>query len=161
MAGVDRRRAMFRVGAAAAERFRPDWANQYVCPVCLVPFGETAVEGPVVELPEEHVPPESLGGRSICLTCRSCNSTAGSTIDKQMLEWHRLLTFGTPHTIGALPVTTLVDGVEQRGTVLDDGDMVIIRDVGKRNHPDTPSEMTAAIEHAPLGRRGPSYAMAK
>jgi hypothetical protein len=31
----------------------------------------------------EHVPPDSVGGRPLILTCQRCNGTAGTTVD-----WH-------------------------------------------------------------------------
>jgi hypothetical protein len=42
----------------------------------------------------EHVPPESMGGRGIALTCRECNSFAGHTVDAAAHNRERLLTLG-------------------------------------------------------------------
>lgn len=51
------------------------------CPLCFTPFtrAETS-SGRTVTL--EHVPPKALGGKVICLTCRSCNAGAGSKVDQ-------------------------------------------------------------------------------
>lgn len=73
-----RRIELFRIGAGAVARiFGVDGC--YVCPICSRAFGEVAAESG--ELTLEHVPPRSVGGRGIALTCRDCNSTAGHTAE--------------------------------------------------------------------------------
>ena len=50
------------------------------CPICLTTFSRDAVKsGNGVSI--EHVPPKSSGGVERCLTCFSCNDSAGRTID--------------------------------------------------------------------------------
>jgi len=51
-------------------------AEAYICPLCLQLYavGNT-------ELTLEHVPPESVGGKPILITCKACNSNRGSDID--------------------------------------------------------------------------------
>lgn len=51
-------------------------ADAYICPLCLHTYaiGNT-------ELTLEHVPPESVGGKPILVTCKACNSNYGSDID--------------------------------------------------------------------------------
>ena len=51
------------------------------CPICLAAFSRDAVKsGNSVSI--EHVPPKSVGGVECCLTCSSCNDSAGRTIDQ-------------------------------------------------------------------------------
>ena len=51
----------------------------YPCPVCLTPFtGDALADG---RLSSEHVPPESVGGRELVLTCKRCNNSAGAKLD--------------------------------------------------------------------------------
>ena len=51
------------------------------CPLCFAPFtGAEASSGRTVTL--EHVPPKALGGRALCLTCRSCNARVGREVDQ-------------------------------------------------------------------------------
>ncbi|MDE0000259.1 MAG: hypothetical protein OXQ89_21150 [Rhodospirillaceae bacterium] len=51
------------------------------CPLCFTPFTKAeASSGRTVTL--EHVPPKALGGKALCLTCRSCNASAGRGIDQ-------------------------------------------------------------------------------
>jgi hypothetical protein len=54
----------------------------YVCPLCLHAFGEEALTGRW--LTREHVPPRSVGGHRLALTCRRCNSGSGHEIDSHM-----------------------------------------------------------------------------
>lgn len=51
------------------------------CPICLAPFTEPGVRtGDGATL--EHAPPKAVGGREVCLTCRSCNALASATSDQ-------------------------------------------------------------------------------
>jgi hypothetical protein len=51
----------------------------YVCPICLSAYSEKALE--VGALTREDVPPRSVGGRPVVLTCESCNSEGGHSAD--------------------------------------------------------------------------------
>jgi hypothetical protein len=53
----------------------------YVCPLCLFAGNESALRDGW--LTREDVPPRSLGGKKIVLTCAPCNNRAGHEID-----WH-------------------------------------------------------------------------
>lgn len=92
------RQRWFRQGAAAWRRAqitmgvseREATQEAYVCPLCMSVdyaarrgqfkcFTESALfDG---SLTAEHVPPKSLGGRPLLLTCRECNNWAGSSVD--------------------------------------------------------------------------------
>jgi hypothetical protein len=53
-----------------------DW---YMCPCCpTLHDQESVLDG---SLTAEDVPPKSVGGRKILLTCRGCNNTAGEELD--------------------------------------------------------------------------------
>lgn len=47
------------------------------CPICLT-------SGPTSE---EHVPPNSLGGTRMTLTCEACNHRFGSRLEADLLDW--------------------------------------------------------------------------
>jgi hypothetical protein len=82
------RRTWFDQGCQAFTRAFPHIAatlptpNFYVCPLCLHAFGEDALEGRF--LTREDVPPRSVGGRKIVLTCRRCNSGSGHDLDNHV-----------------------------------------------------------------------------
>lgn len=66
---------LFTMGAIQDERYK--------CPLCMQSFSDDEV---VKNLTEEDVPQASLGGKRIALTCRSCNSTCGHSIDVNLLN---------------------------------------------------------------------------
>ena len=60
------------------------------CPICLAAFSRDAVKsGDSVSI--EHVPPKSVGGVERCLTCSSCNDSAGRTIDQDAAMRNRAI----------------------------------------------------------------------
>jgi hypothetical protein len=81
MATDHKKREWFELGAQAFARVYPGRFNQptYACPICLKPFTIKALAEK--QLSAEHVPPESLGGRELLLTCTLCNNSAGSKLD--------------------------------------------------------------------------------
>ena len=56
----------------------------YVCPICLGVFETVGNSTEGNWLTEEHVPPKSIGGKVLCLTCRKCNCPAGGEIDAEL-----------------------------------------------------------------------------
>lgn len=128
----DRRRKKkqrwFDLGVAAAELVFGRPVPGYVCPLCIHAF-------PLLgSLTFEHVPPESLGGREVCLTCVRCNSTAGFGIDKELRraqderEWSRGV--GKP-----LRATLEVGGIPVRVDLERTPEMVKIVGLPKHNNP--------------------------
>lgn len=71
----------FEAGAAAFGRACPGWSNVpcYPCPICLTPHYRESVENG--QLTAEHVPPRSMGGRELVLTCKPCNDKSGAFLD--------------------------------------------------------------------------------
>lgn len=51
-------------------------ADAYICPLCLRTYGIGDAE-----LTLEHVPPESVGGKPILITCKDCNSNCGADLE--------------------------------------------------------------------------------
>ena len=79
-----KRQALFNVGAKAVSRISGRVLDQYCCPLCENMFDRAALSDGTLTI--EHVPPASQGGKGLVLTCRKCNTTAGSTVDA---ETHR------------------------------------------------------------------------
>lgn len=80
MSNKERRLRIFRHGSKAIAKYLNGDSSRYYCPICGVGYPESsAISGD--ELTLEDVPPKSIGGRPILLTCRKCNSRAGHTID--------------------------------------------------------------------------------
>ena len=60
------------------------------CPICLTSFTRDAVaQGQNVTL--EHAPPKTLGGSEMCLTCTTCNSSAGGKLDQAAAMMNRAM----------------------------------------------------------------------
>jgi hypothetical protein len=99
--------AWFQQGCEAFRRSFPDIAKNipadrfYVCPVCLKAFSEEALTARV--LTREHVPPRSVGGKRMVLTCEECNSKAGHSADSDLRREADIYDFAT----GNLPETKL------------------------------------------------------
>lgn len=113
MSKEGKKRAWFDLGATAYAHVCPGQfdAPMYVCPICRDPFPMEAIEDR--RLSVEHVPPESVGGCELLLTCTVCNNSAGTKLDAaaKTKEEVRLAMAGIadhPHrvkaTIGALTV---------------------------------------------------------
>jgi hypothetical protein len=77
--GQDLRLKLFATGAKAASlHFKAD-QDVYICPLCGRGFLIQAVIDGTLTL--EHVPPKSLGGKPLVLTCKDCNNDSGHSID--------------------------------------------------------------------------------
>lgn len=67
--------------------FRPDFSNGYLCPLCFDVFFEEDLDSKESNcLTLEHVPPASLGGQPIILTCKKCNSQSGIDLDVHLMN---------------------------------------------------------------------------
>lgn len=63
----------------------------YICPVCGKEFVRADLNAG--ELTVEHVPPKSVGGKPVLLTCRRCNNTAGYSVDAAVSARERVTRF--------------------------------------------------------------------
>ena len=86
-----RRERWFTLGADAVQRLRPDFPRLYICPLCGYGYSERALA--TNELTLEDVPPKSLGGKPLVLTCRRCNSKAGHETDIHALNREKVIDF--------------------------------------------------------------------
>ena len=75
MRGTLKREKIFNQGAQSLRTFGVD-NDSYACPICCIVHGRDSLADGSLTL--EHVPPKSIGGKAIVLTCRSCNNSAGS-----------------------------------------------------------------------------------
>ncbi len=70
-------------------RMTTNSSNSVLCPLCLQAYSEDAIDLEEPELTEEHIIPESLGGKLVTLSCKSCNSTHGSKLDAHLVQMVR------------------------------------------------------------------------
>ncbi|MGI5284882.1 hypothetical protein ACQEVF_16295 [Nonomuraea polychroma] len=87
----------------------------YACPCCLLAYPREAVTAGLLTI--EDVPPKSVGGRPMLLTCKRCNNTAGSDFDSHAATKADADDFVRGRVTGRpLPMTSYVDGIPLRGT---------------------------------------------
>lgn len=129
--------AVFERGAAALCNLLTEPKEIYICPLCMRGFSRQAVERRV--LTWEHVPPESIGGKRIILTCNVCNSTGGFAVDSavhrraQHDQFFEALVMRTSDFEGQLKLH--ISGEEINAKVAIQGSDVTIEIPGKINDP--------------------------
>lgn len=75
-------------------RVEPNVEDVYLCPTCFRIFDESALNTEEdLYLSWEDVPPKSIGGKKIILTCSECNNVSGSVIDWHLKEKEDLSDF--------------------------------------------------------------------
>lgn len=85
---MNRKEILFDEGQKAAVALGLIKAG-YICPICGFIFEHSALfDG---DLSEEHVPPKSVGGRVILLTCKECNNFAGFSYEHALTSRLQLL----------------------------------------------------------------------
>jgi len=68
-------------------KFKPDFKNGYICPLCFNVFFEKDLSSEQPNyLTLEDIPPKSLGGKVRALTCKKCNSISGHKLDNHLLK---------------------------------------------------------------------------
>lgn len=134
-------RRWFLAGAEILAELRPGLPPQsYACPLCRAAFTLADLEAKV--LTREHVPPASIGGREMVLTCRRCNNRAGSTFDAHLERAEALRRFGTDDPLRELDMTLTIDGIPNRGTMYAGPGGILITGNPKQNHPDDVTAIT-------------------
>lgn len=67
--------------------FSEDTKDKYICPICETYFKiEDTKKSNKNYLTLEDIPPKSMGGNANLLTCKECNSKAGSKLDAELLK---------------------------------------------------------------------------
>jgi hypothetical protein len=94
-----------------------------VCPICRKPFTVEALDDG--RLSKEHVPPQSVGGHELLLTCTACNNTAGTKLDAaaKTKEDVRLAMTGGPDRPHRIKAT--IGGITVNGQLLREGRLIL------------------------------------
>lgn len=92
-------RKLFDAGVKALQGYGVE-GELYRCPICQRDYDERAIkkDSPVdYSLTLEHAPPDSIGGKIVALTCKSCNNELGSRLDSQIAAREQLFRFIDPN----------------------------------------------------------------
>ncbi|MFD5518634.1 HNH endonuclease [Streptomyces sp. NPDC127066] len=138
---MDKRENWFREGAPLLQQVMrqlgivdrlPTDDLYYACPCCLFAFPYAALEARNLTI--EHVPPESLGGKAMLLTCKRCNNDAGRDFDshaqKRAEFQNMMLGNGTTRPMRAV---FEADGIQINGEAQRAGNGWFLQGVPKRN----------------------------
>lgn len=71
-------RASGEIEAVAHKILKATQLTPAACPICLTSDANS----------REHVPPMSLGGGPLVMTCQRCNNEAGSRLEPDLLDWY-------------------------------------------------------------------------
>ncbi|MFJ2256866.1 hypothetical protein ACIOKD_00750 [Streptomyces sp. NPDC087844] len=122
------------LGRLGLDDVLPAGQNFYACPCCLMAYPREAVQADLLTV--EDVPPKSVGGRPLLLTCKQCNNTAGSVFDSHAATRAETEDFMRGRITGRpLPMTSHVDGIPLRGTARWTDSGVQIFGIPKQNDP--------------------------
>src|SRR5213593_4836862 len=76
----------FNLGVRALQHVAPGLPICYVCPLCLTLFLPECLQTENT-LTLEDVPPKAFGGKELVITCHSCNSEGGRTVDAELAKY--------------------------------------------------------------------------
>ena len=93
----------------------------------------------------EHAPPEAVGGKPVCLTCRDCNSHAGRTVDAYMARRETAydLLLGTMQR--PRPARLEVGGAKMNVDYYHGAGGILVRGIPKANPPLAPDHLRAEM----------------
>jgi hypothetical protein len=151
---MDRRERWFAEGAAALRRtltaidlpdVLPSTGEFCACPCCLTAYGRDALDARFLTV--EHVPPRWAGGRELVLTCRDCNSTAGSAFDAHAERREAIHNFlAARGSDRAMRAEFRVGDVITRGNVHHVGDAFLMVGVPEANNPKDVAETIRTLD---------------
>lgn len=138
---VERKKRLFELGCAAFTRATGCRVKMYVCPLCFAEFNHWS------HLTFEHVPPQSVGGKAICLMCAHCNSTAGHFIDAAVHAEEAISRFLQR---GSGPVRAVLQiGGKALRVKVERTEGTMIQVIGKANDPCVIEQVQNHLRHVP------------
>jgi HNH endonuclease len=135
----------FQRGIEAIQRLGggDEW-NSYPCPLCRRDFPLEALASKDLTL--EHAPPESLGGRTICLTCRSCNNDSGGGVDAEMRKAENMLELALGAMKEPRPVLLEMGSARIAADYYHGGAGILISGVPKASSPEAQKRLQEELE---------------
>lgn len=149
---TEKRKAFFDQGVLAYARATSTDDNSYRCPICLEAFSIDDLEAKRLTL--DHVPPRSVGGRELCLTCVACNTNSGSSADYAIAEMTRVRRLSEALAgKGNSVVEAMLEagGVAVRGELRVEGGAFTMNVHQRRNHPASSGALRKYFDAAVAG----------
>jgi hypothetical protein len=75
---------LFTVASADLAAIQPEAVDEILCPLCMHRFAARAISDALLSV--EHPIPSALGGRLEVITCRECNNSQGSAVEKHLVK---------------------------------------------------------------------------
>jgi hypothetical protein len=130
----------FEQGAVAFGEAAPTHRGRgYACPICL------GISPDINTFTVEDVPPQSVGGRPLILTCERCNSTSGSQLDWHWANFLRVENFIAGGPMEAVTTKFVYDGRIVAAEVSNDGLGYTIKLIKKASNPDNLRDVEAIV----------------
>ena len=125
----------FNRGAHAFGQVAPKYRGLgYACPLCL------GVSSSLATFTFEDVPPQSVGGRPLILTCEGCNSSSGHTYDWHWANFWTLEGFAAGDMRDPVNVRFTYEGLPSVAELSTDNGAFILKIVKKASHPESVKE---------------------
>ena len=83
-AGTSKRTALYADYARNLSAYRPEFSNQFACPLCLRLFNHDSLSQTRLRW---RLVSGKLGGTQLTLTCKDCNNTHGTKYDSHLVRW--------------------------------------------------------------------------
>lgn len=117
----------------------------YICPLCLKSYN---LEESLDVLTMEDVPPKSLGGKPILITCKKCNNTCGHKLD--VFLFNEFKYFEDIKSLGenGKSARLSINGIEVNARIKEKEDKTLYCDIGNNNNPATLRMFLENIEMA-------------
>ncbi len=96
----------------------------------------------------EHVPPDSVGGRPLILTCRRCNGTAGSRVDWHWSNFSDVEGFVTGSLPEPVTVNLTYEGLKVVAEVSNEGGGYVLKIVEKASRQDNIQQFQQLVNTA-------------
>lgn len=151
-------KALFDQGYAALGNLETLSSPCYLCPICLNCFDENALANRDLSL--EHAPPQSVGGKAIILTCKTCNNTAGHKFEHHLSKKGKLSNFAEvllekKEGIGGRACLEFED-MSVNVTVGTEKGTTVISILDKINDPKTTQSLTQTLKRMSVAKPQPS-----
>lgn len=139
-----RKKNWFDLGVSALRSRLPDVPASYLCPLCLMNFNENELD----QLTFEHVPPRSLGGRELVLTCCNCNKHASGKdgVDTHAKKRENILDFTLGTMTSSHRARYIIKNTSQEVRVISSGGGILISGVPEANPPNRGQDIQHALE---------------